>query len=556
VNSRPSNLGHLNGVGRARWQRRFLISVIVAVAATALPGLAHAGPLEETLTEAIDGLGAPSDDKIDESIGKLGVLGDPRAIAALDALCDERLRVGSDGHAYVWDSKTRDLRSPLTGQVVNPEPRPLKEVEVSNEIRRVAFPVLAQLKLGSPDGAVRLAAAQELSNGGSAEAPALLRGALAREHDSNVREALILAIARVDLGSADAAARLAALDVIGKSGDDDFLSTLQQILGQGADGKPNELDPRVRAAAARARNAVISHQRIVGFVGDLLHGLSLASVLLFAALGLAVTFGLLGVINMAHGEMLMLGAYATYTVQTAMHGSRFYLPVAIPVAFLSTALVGVLLERTIIRHLYKRPLETLLATWGISLGLIQTIRLIFGAQNVSVANPDWLAGGLQIAHGLVLPWTRIAVVGFVIVVAVAVWFILQRTRFGLEVRAVTQNRAMAACIGIPTKRVDALVFGLGSGIAGLGGVALSQLGNVGPELGQSYIIDSFMVVVLGGVGRLAGAVAAALGLGVVNKLLEPLAGAVLGKIAVLVFIILFIQRRPQGLFAIKGRVEA
>jgi len=553
VNSRPNIPGN---VGRAHWQRRLLTSVIVAVTATALPGLAHAGPLEESLTEAIDGLGASSDDKIDESIGKLGALDDPRAIAALDALCDERLRVGTDGHAYVWDSKSRDLRSPLTGQVVNPEPRPLKEVEVSNEIRRVAFPVLAQLKLGSPDAGIRLAAAQELSNGGSAEAPALLRGALAREHDSNVREALTLAIARVDLGSADASARLAALEVIGKSGDDDFLSTLQQILGKGADGKPNEPDPRVRAAAARARNAVISHQRIVGFVGDLLHGLSLASVLLFAALGLAITFGLLGVINMAHGEMLMLGAYATYTVQTAMHGSRFYLLVAIPVAFLSTALVGVLLERTIIRHLYKRPLETLLATWGISLGLIQTIRLIYGAQNVSVANPAWLAGGLQIAHGLVLPWTRIAVVGFVIVVAGAVWFILQRTRFGLEVRAVTQNRAMAACIGIPTKRVDALVFGLGSGIAGLGGVALSQLGNVGPELGQGYIIDSFMVVVLGGVGRLAGAVAAALGLGVVNKLLEPLAGAVLGKIAILIFVILFIQRRPQGMFAIKGRVEA
>jgi urea transport system permease protein len=216
----------------------------------------------------------------------------------------------------------------------------------------------------------------------------------------------------------------------------------------------------------------------------------------------------------------------------------------------------VLLERTVIRHLYGRPLETLLATWGISLGLIQTVRLVFGAQNVTVANPDWLSGGVEIAHGLVLPWSRIAVVGFVVVVSALVWFVLQRTRFGLQVRAVTQNRAMAACLGIPTRRIDALVFGLGSGIAGLGGVALSQLGNVGPELGQSYIIDSFMVVVLGGVGKLAGAVAAALGLGVVNKLLEPLAGAVLGKITVLVFIILFIQRRPQGLFALKGRVEA
>jgi len=553
--------GPTAGVGSAHWQRWLLTSVIVAVTATALPGLAHAGPLENAsndaaLSAAIDGLGASSDDKIDESIGKLAALGDPRAIPALDALCDERLRVGADGHAYVWDSKSRDLRNSITGQVVNPEPRPLKEVEVSNEIRRVAFPILAQLKLGSPDAEVRLAAAQELSNGGSPEAPAMLRRALVGEHDKKVRYALNLAIARVDLGSPDPAARIGALEVIAQSGDDDFLSTLQQILGTNGDGSPHEPDARVRAAAKHARDAVVSHQRFVGLVGDLVHGLSLASVLLFAALGLAVTFGLLGVINMAHGEMLMLGAYATYAVQTAMHGSSGYLFVAIPVAFLSTGLVGVTLERTIIRHLYKRPLETLLATWGISLGLIQTIRLIFGAQNVAVANPAWLAGGFEIAHGLILPWTRIAVVGFVIVVSAAVWFILQRTRFGLEVRAVTQNRSMAACIGISTKRVDALVFGLGSGIAGLGGVALSQLGNVGPELGQSYIIDSFMVVVLGGVGRLAGAVVAALGLGVVNKLIEPAAGAVLGKIAVLVIIILFIQRRPQGLFAIKGRVEA
>src|SRR5204863_9602582 len=211
------------------------------------------------------------------------------------------------------------------------------------------------------------------------------------------------------------------------------------------------------------------------------------------------------------------------------------------------------LGRGVIRHLYGRPLETLLATWGISLGLIQTVRLVFGAQNVSVANPDWLAGGLEIAPGVVLPWTRIAVVGFVVVVAAGVWFILQRTSFGLQVRAVTQNRAMASCLGIRTKRIDALVFGLGSGIAGLGGVALSQLGNVGPELGQSYIVDSFMVVVLGGVGQLAGTVYAALGLGFANKLLESWSGAVLAKIAVLVFIIVFIQKRPQGLFALRGR---
>jgi len=510
----------------------------------AAPAAAHAGPLED----AVEGLAASSDDKIVEAVNKLAALGDPRAIGVLDALCDDRLRVGSDGHPYIWDSKLREPRRPLTNEIVNPAPRPLKEVEVSNEIRRVANPVLAQLELGSPDADVRLAAATELSKAGSAEAPVLLHNALAREKDGKVLEALKLAVARVDLQSPDPTTRVAALNIIADSGNDEFLSALQQIVRD-----PN---PQVHAAAQSALNAVVGHQRMISFAGDLLHGLSLASVLLFAALGLAITFGLLGVINMAHGEMLMLGAYATYAVQTAMHGSRYYLLLAVPVAFLSTGLIGVLLERLVIRHLYGRPLETLLATWGISLGLIQTVRLIFGAQNVTVANPDWLAGGVEIAHGLVLPWARTAVVGFVVLVAAAVWFVLQRTRFGLQVRAVTQNRAMAACLGIPTARVDALVFGLGSAIAGLGGVALSQLGNVGPELGQSYIIDSFMVVVLGGVGKLAGAVAAALGLGIVNKLLEPLAGAVLGKIAVLGFIILFIQRRPQGLFALKGRVEA
>jgi urea transport system permease protein len=519
---------------------RALILALVLAA----PLAAHAGPLED----AVEGLAAPSDDKILESVSKLAALDDPRAIGVLDALCDDRLRVGSDGHPYIWDSKLREARRPLTNEIVNPAPRPLKEVEVSNEIRRVAFPVLAQLQLDAPDAHVRLAAATELSKSGSPDATALLHKAMGREKDGQVLEALKMAVARADLQSSDATTRIAALQIIGGSGNDEFLSALQQMVRD-----PN---PQVSGAARSALNAIVSHQRLIGFAGDLLHGLSLASVLLFAALGLAITFGLLGVINMAHGEMLMLGAYATYAVQTAMHGSRFYLFAAIPVAFLATALVGVILERTVIRHLYGRPLETLLGTWGISLGLIQTIRLIFGAQNVTVANPDWLAGGVEIAHGLVLPWSRIAVVGFVLIVSALVWFILQRTRFGLQVRAVTQNRPMAACLGIPTRRIDALVFGLGSGIAGLGGVALSQLGNVGPELGQSYIIDSFMVVVLGGVGKLAGAVAAALGLGVVNKLLEPLAGAVTGKIAVLCFIILFIQRRPQGLFALKGRLEA
>jgi len=289
--------------------------------------------------------------------------------------------------------------------------------------------------------------------------------------------------------------------------------------------------------------------------------LSLGSILLLVALGLAITYGLLGVINMAHGEMLMIGAYATYVTQQLFKSYAaawvdWYLVAAIPVAFVVSGLVGVALERSVIRWLYGRPLETLLATWGISLFLIQLVRQIFGAQNVEVANPSWMSGGIALPN-LVLPYNRIVIIGFSMFVLLLMWVILNRTRLGLFVRGVTQNRTMASCVGVPTTRIDLLAFGLGSGIAGLAGVALSQIGNVGPDMGQGYIIDSFMVVVSGGVGQLAGTVYAALGLGVLSKFLEPHIGAVLTKILVLVLIIAFIQKRPQGLFALKGRaVEA
>jgi urea transport system permease protein len=267
----------------------------------------------------------------------------------------------------------------------------------------------------------------------------------------------------------------------------------------------------------------------------------------------------MGVINMAHGEMLMIGAYSTFVVQNLFKEYLprlfdYYLVAAIPTAFLVSAIVGIVLERSIIRHLYGRPLETLLATWGISLVLIQSVRLIFGAQNVELVNPSYLSGGVAVFHGVVLPYSRIAVIFFVIFVVISVWTLLQKTSLGLQVRSVTQNRGMASCMGIATRKVDMWTFGLGSGVAGLGGLALSQVGNVGPELGQMYIVDSFMVVVLGGVGKIAGTVAGALGIGVTSKFLEPVAGAVLGKIIVLVLIIIVIQKRPQGLFALKGRV--
>jgi urea transport system permease protein len=286
-------------------------------------------------------------------------------------------------------------------------------------------------------------------------------------------------------------------------------------------------------------------------------GVSLGSVLLLAALGLAITYGLMGVINMAHGELIMIGAYTTYVVQNLFRGSAYfdwYLLAAIPAAFAVSGLVGMALERSVIRWLYGRPLETLLATWGLSLILIQAVRTLFGAQNVQVENPAFMSGGIQVLSNVVLPWSRVYIVLFVACVLAAMWVLLAKTRLGLFIRGVTQNRAMASCVGVPTARVDTWAFGLGSGIAGLAGCALSQLGNVGPDLGQGYIVDSFLVVVFGGVGQLAGTVYAALVLGFANKLLESWSGAVLAKIAVLVFIILFIQRRPQGLFALRGRV--
>jgi urea transport system permease protein len=310
-----------------------------------------------------------------------------------------------------------------------------------------------------------------------------------------------------------------------------------------------------------AVNSLQQRQMVWGAVQNAWYGLSLGSVLLLAAIGLAITFGVMGVINMAHGEMVMLGAYVTFVVQQII---RTYNPalfdyslfIAIPLAFLSAGAVGVLIERTIIRFLYGRPLETLLATWGLSLILQQAVRTMFGPTNREVGNPSWMSGAFQLGE-MTITYNRLWIIVFTGVVFAALLAMLRYTRLGLEMRAVTQNRSMARAMGIRTARIDALTFGLGSGIAGIAGVALSQIDNVSPNLGQSYIIDSFLVVVFGGVGNLWGTLVGALTLGIANKFLEPFAGAVLGKIAILVLIILFIQKRPRGMFALKGRaVEA
>jgi urea transport system permease protein len=432
-----------------------------------------------------------------------------------------------------------------------------EDITINNRIRGELAGALASLRLFDADRGVRLAAVKELQSGADARLVALLEKALAQETDEGIKKLLALSHAQASLQSDDPARRLAAVQALASSDSPNTKSLLLGVLAKNGDAWA-EPDADVRRAAAAALKGVESRLGTAENVGRVFSGLSLGSILLLAALGLAITYGVMGVINMAHGEFLMIGAYATFAVQSLFRSYApglvdAYVLAAIPVAFLVTALVGMALERLVIRHLYGRPLETLLATWGISLMLIQAARTLFGAQNVEVANPSWMSGGV-VLFGTMLPWNRIAIVAFSVGVLALMWAILNLTRLGLFVRAVTQNRPMAGCVGVPTGRVDTLAFGIGAGIAGLGGVALSQIGNVGPDMGQGYIVDSFMVVVLGGVGQLAGAVWAALGLGVFTKFLEGWTGAVIAKIVVLVFIIVFIQKRPQGLFALKGRV--
>jgi urea transport system permease protein len=497
---------------------RSLLLVLASLAATA------AFALDPALVKRLAG---DNDAKI-AAIGEIAATGDPEALALLQSMADGELKV--DG----------------------------EEIVVNNRVRREIENAIGALKLVSPDRETRLAAAKGLAGGADEGMLPLVKKAIGKEVDPDIRAILAQVSASMELRSADKSVRLAAVRTLGDSSDPNAKTLLTQVLEKGADGKPVEADADVRREAQKSLAAVEGRAAWAGRAGLFFAGVSLGSILLLAALGLAITYGLMGVINMAHGELIMIGAYTTYVVQNLFRAyvpGAFdgYLALAVPMSFIVSASVGMALERSVIRWLYGRPLETLLATWGISLILIQAVRTLFGAQNVQVENPAFMSGGVEILSGVVLPWSRIVIIAFAGAVLVGVGLLLARTRLGLFVRGVTQNRAMAACVGVPTARVDTWAFGLGSGIAGLAGCALSQIGNVGPDLGQSYIVDSFMVVVLGGVGQLAGTVYAALGLGFANKLLETWQGAVIAKICVLVFIVFFIQKRPQGLFALKGR---
>ena len=483
------------------------------------------------------------------AIQKLAQTADRAVPAIMKAMAEDALFLADDRLVIVTDGKALDA---ATGAAI-PMPESPESITVNNRIRGELANALAALSLFDPDSSVRLASAQKLQNNVSASMAPLLARALEKESDARIKELLKQAHAQASLRNADPAVRLAAVRALAHSSSPAIRSLLQPLTEPA-----NEKDNRVRFAAISAVKSIDARLARTDNLGAVFSGLSLGSILLLGALGLAITYGVMGIINMAHGELLMVGAYSAYAMQSFFrawfpNAIDWYLPAAIPLAFFGAALVGVVMERTVIRWLYGRTLETLLATWGLSLILIQAARVLFGAQNVEVANPSWMSGGIELMPNLLLPWNRIIIIGFALFVLALVWVLMNKTRLGMFVRAVTQNRAMAGCVGVPTARIDTLAFALGAGIAGLGGLALSQISNVGPDMGQGYIVDAFMVVVLGGVGQLAGAVWSALGLGVFAKLLEGWSGAVIAKIVVLVFIIIFIQKRPQGLFALKGR---
>jgi urea transport system permease protein len=518
-----------------------MIHKLLLAAALCAAGAAHALTAEEARAIAI----GDSDTRV-EALNKAVSTADDKTAAFLQALSDDAVKTAGGKVFVVRDDKATD---PVTGAELK-LPADAEDVVNNNRMRGELDSAMAALKLFSKDAKIRAASVAELAKEADESKLPLIEKAYAAEQDKAIKEQLGLVRAAALLGSSDKARRLEAAQMLAGSDSTATRGLLLQKVGE-------EQDPDVKAALQASLRSVQASLVWSERLAAMFSGISLGSILLLVALGLAITYGLMGVINMAHGELMMIGAYATYVVQGLFQkylpgAFDWYLVAALPVAFLASALMGAVLERGVIRFLYGRPLETLLATWGISLMLMQLVRTIFGAQNVGVENPSWMSGGLVMGN-LQLPWNRIVIIGFAFAVLAGMALLISRTRLGLFVRGVTQNRPIASCMGVNTARVDTYAFALGSGIAGLAGCALSQVGNVGPDLGQAYIVDSFMVVVLGGVGQLAGTVYAALGLGVLNKFIEGWAGAVLAKIVVLVFIVVFIQKRPQGIFAVKGR---
>ncbi|MGQ0662802.1 MAG: urea ABC transporter permease subunit UrtB [Pseudomonadota bacterium] len=504
----------------------------------------------DDFTAALSGLAGDDFAHSIAAVEKLAALGDPRAVPVLRAMSEGNLHVRKADGALVIARGGR-AHDPIAGRDLGPfAPDAHEAVRLNNRLRGAIRGGLGRLVLFSPDAEERLAAALGIYKTRSLDNLPLIEKALSTERDRRVLAQLGLSLAATRLLSPDRAVRLAGIAGLAESSDAEARAILLALAG--------EPDAVLGEAAAKAIEAIEARLATLRVVQALLQGLSLGSVLLLAAMGLAITFGVMGVINMAHGEMVMVGAYATFAVQQAI---RAFLPeaaewsvlISVPAAFIVAGGLGVGIERGMIQHLYGRPLETLLMTWGLSMILQQAVRSAFGTTNREVASPSWMTGAIELTGGIAITQNRVWIFLFGLAVLAAVMLITRYTAFGLQMRAVTQNRGMASAMGIRTGRIDALTFGLGSGIAGMAGVALSQIDNVSPNLGQGYIVDSFMVVVFGGVGNLWGALMGSMVLGIINKFLEPYAGAVLGKIFVLVAIILFIQRRPRGLFALTGR---
>src|SRR5580698_2657218 len=529
--------------------RACLVALLLILGLTFGQTGAHADSLGDALTHFT----AADYDETNTGILTVASSGNPRAETVLRALQDGQLMFSAEKKAVYIQDASNKLFDAATGQEVPGDPpADLDTVSINNRLRGTIDAALGGLTLLSSDPAARLAAAEAVFKSRDASALPTLNGAIQKEKDQRILRVLMQARAAIILSSDDAKDedRIADIAIIQQRGDQDALGLLQGLTASNS--------PPVAKAAASAIASIQGRLAIWNTVQNCWYGISLGSVLLLAAIGLAITFGVMGVINMAHGEMVMIGAYSTFIVQSLIppQFAQWSLAVAIPIAFVVAGCMGILIERLVIRFLYGRPLETLLATWGVSLILQQLVRTIFGANNRQVSAPAFMSGSIEVG-GISITTGRLWIIVLAIAVFVALQLLLRATSFGLRMRAVTQNRRMAAAMGISTGRIDMFAFGLGSGIAGIAGVALSQIDNVSPNLGQGYIIDSFMVVVFGGVGNLWGTTLGALTLGIVNKFLEPIAGAVLGKIIVLVLLILFVQRNPRGMFPLKGRaVEA
>jgi len=535
----------------ARAQRAWIIAVIFGM----LSLIAPVAQAADALDGALDKLAADNFTDTAKAIEEIAKSGAPQAADILTAMADRKLMTSADGKLIYYPGPGTQVFDARTGKPMATPPAGGNAVRINNRLRGMIEATIGGLTLQSPDRQKRLDAAESVFRSRDASKLAAVDAALAKEADPAVLTALTSAKAAILLMQPETleGALITSIQKLRERGDREALSVMKSF--------PVASRPGLKPMVDQSIAAIEGNLALWGIAQNLWYGLSLGSVLLLAAIGLAITFGVMGVINMAHGEMVMLGAYTTFVVQeiirTNMPGLFGYsLAIAIPLAFLFAGLVGIAIERGIIRLLYGRPLETLLATWGVSLILQQAVRTTFGPTNREVGAPDFMTGTFKIGE-LAVTWNRLFIIVFAILIFASLLAAMRYTSFGLQMRAVTQNRRMAAAMGIRTGWVDALTFGLGSGIAGLAGVALSQIDNVSPNLGQGYIIDSFLVVVFGGVGNLWGTLVGALSLGIANKILEPYAGAVLGKILLLVLIILFIQRRPRGLFALKGRaVEA